>query len=512
VTYGDHVVAVEPHGLDAIGDGERHGRPRDLFPLWFGANAETATFAVGILAVALYGTSLTGALAGLLAGNLLGYAVVGLASRAGPRFGLPQMLISRRAFGIDGNVLPAVLAFLAGVGWFAVESVFGAQALGALFGLAYPLALLLLLLAQVAIAVYGHNAIHAFERVASIALVIGFAILATAVFAHGPLRDAFDPRAPFAGGGELAGVAFSATLAFAYAVGWAPCASDYARYLPAASSARAVAGWAFAGGIIPSMLLEALGAAAATAIHAPGFSSATPAETIRLVAAGNPVVTTVGLVTVLVGTLSANALNLYSGALSALVAYDPQRRLRFALLVGAAFLVLTMLVLLSAQRLDPSVRLGATLPAYALATGVLTFVVVRWTLRRWQAAIAVGILGGVLALGGGDPVATARLVTSFLGMLTMWAAPWAGVVLASRLSAERRVDRWAVGAWVAGIAASLPFWQQAWFVGPVAAANPRLGDVSFFVAFAVAYAVARLRGHARGAVAEELDGRAHPGL
>ena len=490
MTYGSHVAAVEPHALDAIDDTERHGRPRDLFPLWFGANAETATFAVGILAVALYGTSLAGALAGLFAGNVLGYAVVGLASRAGPRFGLPQMLVSRRAFGVDGNALPAVFAFLAGVGWFAVESVFGAQALGALFGLAYPLALGALLLAQVAIAVYGHNAIHAFERIASIALVTGFAVVATAVFAHGPLVNAFDPRAPLAAGGELAGVAFSATLAFAYAVGWAPCASDYARYLPAASNARAVAGWAFAGGIIPSMLLEALGASAAIAIHAPGFASATPAETIRLVAQGNPWVATIGLATVLVGTLSANALNLYSGALSALIAYDARRRLGFALLVGVAFAALTAVVLRNAEHLDPTVRLGASLPAYALAVGALAFVVVRWTLRRWQAAIAVGILGGVLALAGADPVATARLVTSFLGMLTMWAAPWAGVVLASRLSANAGIDRAAVFAWLAGIAASLPFWQQTWFVGPIAAAHPQLGDVSFFVAFAVSYGVA----------------------
>jgi len=68
--YGSHVAAVEPHGLDAIAENERHGSPRDLFGLWFGANSETANFAVGILAVALYGTSLAGAIAGLVLGQL----------------------------------------------------------------------------------------------------------------------------------------------------------------------------------------------------------------------------------------------------------------------------------------------------------------------------------------------------------------------------------------------------------------------------------------------------------
>ncbi len=104
--YGASVVAVEPHGLDAIDERERHGRPRDLFFLWFGANAETASFAVGILTVALYGTSLAGAALGIVAGNVLAYLIVGLLSRAGPRYGVPQMVASRLVFGRDGNLLP----------------------------------------------------------------------------------------------------------------------------------------------------------------------------------------------------------------------------------------------------------------------------------------------------------------------------------------------------------------------------------------------------------------------
>jgi len=249
--YGANVVAVEPHGLEAIDDAERHGRPRNLFFLWFGANAETATFAVGIIAVALYGTSLAGAALGILAGNVLGYAVVGLLSRAGPRFGLPQMVASRRAFGRDGNAPLAVFAFLAGVGWFAIDSVFGAQALGALANLGYPFALFFVLVAQVVLAVYGHNAIHAFERFAGVALTAGFAIIAVATLAHVHAAP-FDPHAPFAAGGETGGIIFSAALAFAYALGWGPAASDYSRYLPAASDPRRVTMWAFLGGFLPS--------------------------------------------------------------------------------------------------------------------------------------------------------------------------------------------------------------------------------------------------------------------
>lgn len=492
--YGASVVAVEPHGLDAIGARERHGRPSDLFRLWFAANAETATFAVGILTTALFGTSFAGAAIGIVAGNALAYAVVGLLSRGGPRFGLPQMVVSRRAFGRDGNVGPAVLAFLAGVGWFAIDSVFGAQALAALAHAAYPLALVIVLVAQIALAVYGHNAIHAFERYAGVLLALGFVAIAAGTLAHARLGAPFDPHAPAAAGGELAGVIFSAALAFSYAIGWGPAASDYARYLPGSSSPRAVSWWAALGGFIPSTLLELLGAAAVTAVRAPGIAAATPADTIRLLFGDGPLAT-VGLLTVLLGTLSANCLNLYSGALSALVAWDARRRPAFALATGVAFAVLATVLLLAARANDPSARYAPWIVATAaVAVGALVAAVVRWTLVRWQSALAVGVLGGALALAGSDPASTAHLYTNFLSLLSTWAAPWAAVLLATRGSdaTARRTNARAVFAWLAGIAASLPFWQQSWFTGPVAAAHPQIGDVSYFVSFAVAFAVAAI--------------------
>jgi nucleobase:cation symporter-1, NCS1 family len=428
----------------------------------------------------------------LLAGNALAYVVVGLLSRMGPRFGLPQMVASRRAFGRDGNVLPAVLAFLAGVGWFAVDSVFGAQALGALAHLSYPLALVLLLIAQVALAVYGHNAIHAFERVASVALLIGFATIAVATLARVRFDAPFDAHAPFAAGGDTAGVVFSAALAFAYAIGWGPAASDYSRYLPASSDPRAVTRWAFLGGFVPSATLELLGAAAVTATRAPGIANATPAQTIGLLAHGNGIVASIGLATVLIGTMSANCLNLYSGALAALVAWDARRRIAPALGVAAVLAALTVAVLLAARANDATAHFSSAAVAFAaVALAALGFVVVRWTLARWQSAVAVGALGGALAFGSADPTATAHLYANFLGLLTMWAAPWAGVLLATRGATARRTDTPALAAWLTGVAASLPFWQQSWYTGPLAAAHPQLGDVSYFVAFAVAYGVAR---------------------
>jgi hypothetical protein len=71
----------------------------------------------------------------------------------------------------------------------------------------------------------------------------------------------------------------------------------------------------------------------------------------------------------------------------------------------------------------------------------------------------------------------------------MWAAPWAAIMIASGKPATGRFGRLALTAWLVGIAAGVPFWQQTWFTGPIAAAHPQLGDLSYFVSFAVSYAI-----------------------
>ena len=58
---------------------------------------------------------------------------MGVLAARGPEFGVPQMILSRICFGFLGNILPAGLnAVVAGIGWFAVNSVSGAFALNAL--------------------------------------------------------------------------------------------------------------------------------------------------------------------------------------------------------------------------------------------------------------------------------------------------------------------------------------------------------------------------------------------
>ncbi len=438
--YKDQVLEVEPTGIETISEAQRHGKPRHLFGVWFSANAEIATWMVGLEIAAFYGTGLRSAAIGIALGNLAGFAVLGVLATMGPRYGVPQMVAARLAFGRFGNIAPATLSFLAGVGWFAINSVFGAYALQTLAGLPYFVALAVMLALQIVLAVYGYNLIHLFERVSAVLLALGFLVLAAVTFEHARWESAFNAHAPQATGGSSAAFVFATALAFSYALGWVPCASDYSRYLPRNTHARSVWWYSFLGCVLPCIALEIMGAAAVSAAPRVDFTTALPTQAVTALLGAGWVAKLV-LVAVVLGTLTANCMNLYSGALAALVAFNVK-------------------------------------------------------VKRALAALAVGVIGALLASGGGKPAQMAIAYTNFLLLLSYWASPWAGVVLAdwwmrgNENADPQRVPRWRNGviAWLVGLVASVPFWDQAWFAGPIARANPQLGDLSYYVGFLCAAA------------------------
>ena len=507
--YGDRVAEVEPFGIEPIAAPERHGDPRSLFGLWFSANAETATWSVGILTVALYGTTLRGAIIGIIVGNAIGYALLGLLSTFGPRYGLPQMMQSRLAFGVYGNMIPAALAFLAGIGWFAVDCVLGAYALGTLVHLSYLPSLAIMLAVQIAIVIYGYNMIHLFERITAVALAGGFIVLGIATGQRANWSAPFNLHAPLAQGGESAGVILAIALAFSYVIGWVPSASDYSRYLPARTSPRAIWLWVFLGGLLPSTILEIMGAAAVTALPAYNLAALQPTAAVTLLLGGG-IAGSLGLLTIMLGTLTANCLNLYSGALSGLAVRDPAKRWEVPIVLGGLFALSTYGLLTLAGAANNSVT-EATKLVSALLVALVVGLAARVRFARWQAAIVVGVLGGALATLGSHPAATAELYTDFLLLLSAWASPWAGVVIvewwmtrrappditpAQQLEPPMRIG---FIAWLVGVLASLPFLDQAWFVGWIARALPGLGDISYEVGMAAAAATMLIACSGRGA-------------
>ena len=303
--YRDKIIAVEPGGIEPIPDADKHGRPLQLLWTWASPNLEFATVFVGVLAVFAFGLTFWQAVAALVLGNLLGSLTHAVLSARGPLFGVPQMVLSRLGFGYWGNLLPAgINAIMAGIGWFAVNSVSGAFALGSLTHLPVLLCLILIVVVQLAVAFFGHNLVHAFERYVLPLLAVVFAVATVIVLTKA------QPAAA-TGGGGIGGFLLTASAAFGYAAGWNPYAADYTRYLPATVSRRAAGVFAGLGVFISCTVLEIAGAASVTA-GADYTSNPTTAFTGEL----PPVLSHLTLLCIALGAVAANAINIYSGSLS----------------------------------------------------------------------------------------------------------------------------------------------------------------------------------------------------
>ncbi|UQX88245.1 cytosine permease [Jatrophihabitans telluris] len=301
--YGDKVVAVEPGGVEFIPLDERHGRPLQMLWTWTSPNMEFATVGVGILGPLFFGLSFWQSVWAIVLGTAVGAGTQGILSSWGPGHGLPQMVISRSAFGFFGNILPAgINALVAGIGWFAVNSVSGALALHALVhALPKGGCLVIVVAAELALAFFGHNLVQAFERYAFPVLAVIFVVASIWVLtkSHPGAKHTASP------GGWL--LMFGAT--FGYAAGWNPYATDYTRYLPPESSGRATGFWAALGVFWSCSLLEIAGAGAVTA----GQSQIDPSSLTNLLPTW---LGKLALVAVVVGAVAANALNVYSGSMS----------------------------------------------------------------------------------------------------------------------------------------------------------------------------------------------------
>jgi len=303
--YGSHILAVEPTGAEPIPESARHGSPLSLLWTWISPNMEFATVFIGVISVLFFGLGFWTATAALLLGTALGSVTHGLLSTYGPRYGVPQMVAGRTAFGRRGNALPAMLnAACAGLGWFAVNSVSGAFALATLTGLPTLLCLVLVVAAQIAVAYLGHNFVHSFERYALPLLTVVFLAASGVILTKAKLTGSA------AGSGSFGGFMLAFSAAFGYAAGWNPFAADYTRYLPAGAPRWKVALYPALGVFAGISLLAVVGAASATI--AAGEQNPTAAFTGHLPGWLGKLT----LLAIMLGAVSANAINIYSAGMS----------------------------------------------------------------------------------------------------------------------------------------------------------------------------------------------------
>jgi NCS1 family nucleobase:cation symporter-1 len=390
---------VERHGIDAIAPAERHGAPRELAFLWAGAFANYASLFTASLLTTYYGLGVWDGLVATGLGTIAAAVILGLLSNTGSRTGLPQIVYTRRIFGLRGSYIGAALTLFLAVGWFAVDCVIAAQAGAQLlgggnrfitFGLVIAIAAV-----SVGVAIFGHQTIKVLETYGAVV----FIALSVVLFLF--LAPQFHwTQGPAAAGGDYPGAfVLGFMTCFALVASWYPFAGDYSRYLPASSPTASVTLWPVVGITLPMILL--------------------------------------GLFGLLLPTIDAR-LAADQGVLAVISAHAPAW-------VALPFFAFVVVGEVWANYLDVY-----TAGLVSLAMGI--------RLQRWQTALGCGLLGTALAAYAVLVSDFHLAYEDFLILTYLWAPAWAAVVLLSLFVFEGKArPRPALLAWLAGTLVSLLF-------------------------------------------------------
>lgn len=259
---GTTALSVEQNGINVIAEAERHGRPSDLFWPWAAANVSVLAISYGSFILG-FGISFWQATAAAVLGVIASFALCGLVALAGKRGSAPTMVLSRAAFGVTGNALPAFLSWLLLVGWETVLVSLSALATSTVFtelgwggGTVTKIVAFLVTAALVMGAgILGFSAIMRLQTLITLAtavLTVGFIALTLD-------EISWERVSSLENGSTQAFLGALALAATGFGVGWVNTAADYSRYLPRRASSAGVFGWTTAGGAVAPLVLVVFG-------------------------------------------------------------------------------------------------------------------------------------------------------------------------------------------------------------------------------------------------------------
>jgi purine-cytosine permease-like protein len=368
----DRLWTIETNGINPIPEEERHGRPFDMFWIWFASNIGVLGITYGAFLVTFYHLSLgQAALAGLL-GTVLSFLLVGFISLAGKLGSAPTLILSRAAFGVRGNALTTAISYVSLVGWEIVLTALGALAAEtvlARLGLKPSdpvLAISFVVVAGVTIviALLGHATIVRIQQWFTWA----FGAMTVVFFFLEIGRIDWHKVGTLPSGPLLAGVIGGISIVMAgFGIGWVNAAADYSRYLPRSSSSRGVVGWTTFGASLGPVFLIVFG----ILLAANDPNLATSANPIGALAAALPTWFLVPyLITAVGGLIAAVLLDLYSGGLNLLTLGVPLARYKSVAIDATLMVIGNIYVLFFARSFfDPFegflVTLGVLLAAWS---------------------------------------------------------------------------------------------------------------------------------------------------
>jgi purine-cytosine permease-like protein len=262
------VLQIEEHSIDYIPESERHGKPWQQLPFWFGNGVGLTSAGIGFIGPSL-GLNLAWSVTAVVGGMAFGTIFMALHANQGPRLGLPQMIQSRAQFGSRGVVLPLVLAVFIYVSFIVATALFTRSAFNHLFNVNagiwfYPIFIAVVMV----IAVYGFDWVHLFNRLAGY-FGLAFFIIVNVLLVMYTSESSVHEVAAKVSGFDWTPFMIQFAAAAGYQIAFAIFTSDYTRYLPSKTSAQKVIGFVFSGATLGPAWCGALGAVVASYFAAP---------------------------------------------------------------------------------------------------------------------------------------------------------------------------------------------------------------------------------------------------
>jgi nucleobase:cation symporter-1, NCS1 family len=255
-------LAVETNGLNPIDESERQGHPRSLYWPWFAANVSVLGVSYGSFLLG-FGISFWQATIVAIVGIFVSFLFCGFISLAGKRGSAPTLTLSRAPFGVYGNRVPSIIAWLLTVGWETVLASLAVLATSTVFGElgldggtpTKIITLIIVVLLVIGGGVFGFHLIMRMQLAITIITAVLTVLYIVLVFGH----IDFDAVMAVPGGNVqqlIGGFVFMMT---GFGLGWVQAAADYSRYLPRSSSSRGVVGWTTFGASLAPVILVVFG-------------------------------------------------------------------------------------------------------------------------------------------------------------------------------------------------------------------------------------------------------------
>ncbi|WP_438397283.1 purine-cytosine permease family protein [Caballeronia sp. DA-9] len=420
------VLTIESNSIDYVGPEHRHGKPADLFTLWFCTNVAPLAVISGATSILVFKLDLVSALLAIVAGQFFGALFHALTSAQGPLVGVPQMIQSRAQFGRYGSLLVVGFTTVIYLGFFVSNIILAGKTLHAVVPIvAEPIGTVAGAVLSTLIGVVGYHFIHRFNKVGAwfmgCALLIGMGMIAPGINAQVLQQGHFESANWFAMFG----------LCAVWQISFAPYTSDYSRYLPKSTGFGRTFAFTYFGTSLGTIFAFVFGAVA--------VSTGGGTDAMHAIQTQTGVFGYLLIFLFLVNIIGHNGMNLYGAVLSFITAaqtfrpsWIPGRSVRIT--VSTVLLILSTMTALWASSNFLSIFLNAIFAMRIVLVPWIAINLVDFYLvndRHYQVSEIIGSTDGAYGSFNGKAI-----VVYILGILiqvpfmeeSFFRGPWANVL------------------------------------------------------------------------------------